>query len=951
MNIAGGSIYSAGVSSHNDLTDIGTNNHATIDAFINSKAQAGGLAPLDGSLKVPLTHLPTSSNIFKGLWNANSNTPPLLTGGVGGITGDYYIVNVAGNTLIDGVNTWDVGDWIIHTGAIWERIDNPDPELVDLGTEYKTLKDQPIKNNTAPTDPKHLTPKDYVDNITIDHNNLLNKGTNTHAQIDAHISDDSKHRLINDVGNSLTDLFSAEKILNIQTNLQGQITTNDNDILALQNKTQKLNTSGDASAKINYASAQTFTGPLEIVSKDYVDSKTSAIQGALRYCGVYDASTNTPNLISAGPYPEGCYHIVSVAGTPNLNGTGNIDLKVGDWVVRSPTKWEVIDNTDQSSSVANLELKAQYLNTNGQYTNDFLPSSNGAYPLGSDVLKWSQAFVLDDVNCDRTILNKIWRTGGSQGVEFLSGAGVPVKFTGSDYSAGLDRGIITVDTATVGEQGKLKKNSVASLSDAGDLKINGGELVKTTFTNDQELITKKYVDDATAGSSGYVVGPGAATDDAICRYNLTTGKLIQNSTVSLTDTGAINNVLSIEPTANENVAYGLGSNNTGSTNISLGTNSGTGNTGSFNVMIGRGTKNNSGGENIIIGDGAGSSALTGVQNICIGSSSGSNNLTSNNECIFIGRGFNNIGTGGLNNMICLGNGITKRANEVVIGGTGTTTTHIRANGDNHCDLGYFDGMANNSQFKNLYLSGDIYVNGIRMLLTPAPAANPYLDGLTFAANLRIVCALSKLLTSYAGPCLRVRRASDNSELDINFDAIGYVDKNQLSGFISGTQGFIVRWYDQSGNTNNMENTTTSEQPQLLIGTNNDAVNEVRIKYDGVDDLLKSDQGVNAINNLGLTTGSSYAIRFSSTTTANQGVISNNTNTDIDFSHSIINSATAYQGNHRGGFVNCAPFSSLADGNPHSYIQECKSTNNPNNLVGNVNLNRTDRTGQIVVWSR
>ena len=39
MNIAGGSIYSAGVSSHNDLTDIGTNNHATIDAFINSKAQ------------------------------------------------------------------------------------------------------------------------------------------------------------------------------------------------------------------------------------------------------------------------------------------------------------------------------------------------------------------------------------------------------------------------------------------------------------------------------------------------------------------------------------------------------------------------------------------------------------------------------------------------------------------------------------------------------------------------------------------------------------------------------------------------------------------------------------------------------------------------------------------------------------------------------------------------
>lgn len=35
-----------------------------------------------------------------------------------------------------------------------------------------------------------------------------------------------------------------------------------------------------------------------------------------------------------------------------------------------------------------------------------------------------------------------------------------------------------------------------------------------------------------------VVGPASATDEAIARFNLTTGKLIQNSTATLSDTGA-----------------------------------------------------------------------------------------------------------------------------------------------------------------------------------------------------------------------------------------------------------------------------------------------------------------------------------------------------------------------------------------------------------------------------
>jgi hypothetical protein len=63
-----------------------------------------------------------SSLNYKGLWNANTNNPTLTSGGGGGVKNDFYIVSDAGSTLIDGVNTWNVGDWIIHNGSIWERV-------------------------------------------------------------------------------------------------------------------------------------------------------------------------------------------------------------------------------------------------------------------------------------------------------------------------------------------------------------------------------------------------------------------------------------------------------------------------------------------------------------------------------------------------------------------------------------------------------------------------------------------------------------------------------------------------------------------------------------------------------------------------------------------------------------------------------------------------------------
>jgi len=64
------------------------------------------------------------STIYQGTWNASTNTPALASGV--GTRGWYYIVNVAGNTNLDGITDWFVGDWAIFDGTAWQQVDNTD---------------------------------------------------------------------------------------------------------------------------------------------------------------------------------------------------------------------------------------------------------------------------------------------------------------------------------------------------------------------------------------------------------------------------------------------------------------------------------------------------------------------------------------------------------------------------------------------------------------------------------------------------------------------------------------------------------------------------------------------------------------------------------------------------------------------------------------------------------
>lgn len=85
---------------------------------IRNDSDADGAAVSD-----VLTALDTLGALtYQGVWDADANSPA-ITGGAG-TKGFYYLVSKAGTTSIDGINDWQVDDWIIYNGSAWEKIDH-----------------------------------------------------------------------------------------------------------------------------------------------------------------------------------------------------------------------------------------------------------------------------------------------------------------------------------------------------------------------------------------------------------------------------------------------------------------------------------------------------------------------------------------------------------------------------------------------------------------------------------------------------------------------------------------------------------------------------------------------------------------------------------------------------------------------------------------------------------
>ena len=122
----------------------------------------------------------------------------------------------------------------------------------------------------------------------------------------------------------------------------------------------------------------------------------------------------------------------------------------------------------------------------------------------------------------------------------------------------------------------------------------------------------------------------------------------------------------------------------------------------------------------------------------------------------------------------------------------------------------------------------------------AAAAIAKINGLTIPSAAGIAAAFSvRLLNSsvdvsgYTGPCMRVRRASDNVEADVGFDAgelkltspiSNTSDAQSYTDFAdfvdhtgTPTTAYVRWWYDQSGNALDAGQATSVDQPTIYDG--------------------------------------------------------------------------------------------------------------------------------------
>ena len=129
--IAAGTTTTTAPGTNASVTNSGTSNAAIFDftiprgAGVNSGGSTGQVLTKASGADYDTTWTTITGTLnYQGTWNASTNTPT-LTSSVG-TNGYYYVVNVAGTTNLNGITDWQVGDWAIFNGSVWQKLDQTD---------------------------------------------------------------------------------------------------------------------------------------------------------------------------------------------------------------------------------------------------------------------------------------------------------------------------------------------------------------------------------------------------------------------------------------------------------------------------------------------------------------------------------------------------------------------------------------------------------------------------------------------------------------------------------------------------------------------------------------------------------------------------------------------------------------------------------------------------------
>jgi hypothetical protein len=282
---------------------------------------------------------------------------------------------------------------------------------------------------------------------------------------------------------------------------------------------------------------------------------------------------------------------------------------------------------------------------------------------------------------------------------------LPVANGGTGVTSSTGSGSVVLSTSPALTTPNLGTPSAATLTNAtglplstgvtGTLAVTNGGTGQTSYTNGQLLIgntTGNTLNKATltagtgititngagsitisAAGTGDVAGPGSATDNAIARFDGTTGKLIQNSGVTITDGGVLTTTANVSVNG---VTIGKGT-GTGTSNLAIGATAGDSmTTGRQNTFVGvdAGTAVTSGEDNTFVGYGAGDQASSSSDNTCLGKWAGIQ-ISTGSFNTAIGSGAY-AGGGAYNNSTCIGYSSQITGGDQLQLGNSSVTTYV-----------------------------------------------------------------------------------------------------------------------------------------------------------------------------------------------------------------------------------------------------------------------------------
>ena len=241
----------------------------TISGYIPTSAEgvANGIATLDSGGQIPLSQIPPLGDLnYQGTWNATTNTPT-LTSSVG-TKGYYYVVSVAGTTNLNGITDWQINDWAVFNGSVWQKIDNTDSVTSVNGYTGTVVLTQTDISGTVPT------------SRTITAGTGLTGGGDLSA---------NRTLAIATTGVSAATYGSASIVPVIAVNTQGQITSATNTPIAIAN----TQVSGLGTMSTQNANAVAVTGG---TINGTTIGATTASTGAFTVLSTSSTTSTTPTL-------------------------------------------------------------------------------------------------------------------------------------------------------------------------------------------------------------------------------------------------------------------------------------------------------------------------------------------------------------------------------------------------------------------------------------------------------------------------------------------------------------------------------------------------------------------------------------------------------------------------------------------------------------------------------